>query len=242
MHQPLECSICYDSCPFPLQTWASAPPPTSLMLQGPQKKVQPSLWDSSCTCYCAPRRSSPVQSESAAPWEDAVSSYASMPSHRPSFLSSLWPNIHLKSTFSVKFSMISPGNEIAYSSGRPRHFLTLISDFPNCFWIICAHGILLHWYINCLRAVAVFCHRALGTGYRCLQGVLPSRFRQSEWVQGIMTEWVTTTVEKIPKHFAIILASIFSTIHSFTLHINPMRGIFIPILGMPAKFRRTQRG
>lgn len=88
----------------------------------------------------------------------------------------------------------------------------------------------------------VFCHRALGTGYCCLQGVLPSRFRQSEWVQGIMTEWVTTTVEKIPKHFAIILASIFSTIHSFTLHINPMRGIFIPILGMPAKFRRTQRG
>lgn len=35
-------------------------------------------------------------------------------------------------------------------------------------------------------------------------------------------------VEKIPKHLAVILASIFSqAFYSFTFHINPVRGVFL---------------
>lgn len=50
-----------------------------------------------------------------------------------------------KPIFSMKCPMTSSGNETAHSSGYPRHFPTFISDFPDCFPILCTYGILWQW-------------------------------------------------------------------------------------------------
>lgn len=65
-------------------------------------------------------------------------SYTSVPSYMPSFKHFYDPTSTSKSTFPMKFSMISPGNEIACSSGHPGHFPALISDFPNCVPNLCS--------------------------------------------------------------------------------------------------------
>lgn len=143
MHQPLECSICYHSCPLPSQTWPRAPPPLPDIIGSPRAQEKSKQ---ACVTHIAPaatRRSSLAQPEPLAPWDGAVASSTSEPSQISSPLSFSRPDIYLKSTFSTKFSTIIPGRENAPPSGHPRRFLTFISDFPNCSPRIWVHGILL---------------------------------------------------------------------------------------------------
>lgn len=214
--------------PFPMCTWASAPPPPPAF--DSQKKVQPSLCDSSCTCHHSTPRCSTVSLN--------LSSLGGCCPlvHFCAFTDTFSPVIFMtqypaqKQLFSMKLSMTRPGNEIAPSSGDPRHFPTFISDFPNSFPIICAWGILLARGINCLRALAVLCHHALGIRYHWLQSILLSRFRQIGWAEGVRTQRATTAAEKIPKHSNNISKFLLNHWRIYSSHKSDG---FIPILQMP---------
>lgn len=82
-----------------------------------------------------------------------------------------------KPLFPMKLPMTISGTKTAHSSGYPSHFPLFISDFPNCFPILCTYGILLHWSI---RSEGSGCFMLLYSGQLGLlvQSVLRSRCGQ----------------------------------------------------------------